>query len=886
MFHYGNVGGGKTVSQISQMSATERAKLRKANPVQEELDRRTKGLMAKATVEEQAFASNMRFETLCARFPSTTFYKNDKVLEATGWGLWRVDEIGLGMGTELRRTSRAIYKDLYDTIFRSEEFNDVSPEQKEEFWLERSSALMAQQTAGGRVVYTPLMETPHDIKQNPDVPGARFRTRSKGPWVATTTSLYSAAVPPGTDVARLGRSVVYWGSKYVLTNGGLLGFYTRLEAQEKIAARLRLRYPPRARVEEVGISGRNYFERLETQMPLRSGFNIDFNSMTSVVEMSKVAVVKGDSDAGLVWRTVTGAETKVVRRNVALSDVITATRITREAAEVVEEGGRAALAGLLRSGSLNMGKPKFEVIDWAKYDSKVRSIKVANSCMQVHLGVACAAFAKTMQTVRKDGDGGRGNLYAWTPVHGGMARLMELCSVAEDGDRFKLFYYSDNVFAFDTEDRTWISLDVAKMESSSTVEEGQVSMEYIMERMTVTNASDPDISSLRALISVQGAELAHDPVCVRGPYSFKASGLSTGSPNTFLQNHTRMAATIPELHFCFNRLPDSENPLLRGLAAARANPEEDVTLEFPTRAQVAFDLELTAVSDPAYGPLGVAPGATDWKPTYHALDEAYNDPRTSFDGSWGKGLVRTDILGFDTVWYQVPVPGSAAEIFPVAVGVLSWDRLWKLIMFRKTDYQQFEMPEDLAAWAETNDVNTTSVQALLVNLTNLMTLIGAYFVGGFAYEDTAAMIMTLAVDIMYHSSARMKDIIASVSPDLAEDSISKFTEEAMRALVEAFNMSVVTGVADDSDEEEEPAEVFDIEQAATERTEASARNRALLSGCKDLVYGMLKLRAAGTPSQLRELLETHVNARSVILTLHYPPAEARRYGAGLRRRRE
>jgi len=443
-----------------------------------------------------------------------------------------------------------------------------------------------------------------------------------------------------------------------------------------------------------------------------------------------------------------------------------------------------------------------------------------------------------------------------------------LSEATRPGPRFLLLYYSDNVFAFDRQDLLWISMDVAKMESSSTVEEGRASMEFIMSNLKIDGRSEVP-QGLSNLMSIQGAELAHDVLCVRGDSAFRASGLSTGSPNTFLQNHTRMAAAVPEMDFCFNNLPDDHNPLVIALHQALEDPSKDVTLRFPPGAIVPFDLELTAVSDTRFGPYARAPGISHFAPVYHTLADATMEPRTAFDGDYGHGLVRTDVLGFDTVVYGVVNPHG--DLSTIYVGVLSWERIWKIIMFRKTDQEKPDVQTLLSGLPMEFHEKVTTATTLLTNVINLGTLIGAYLVGGFAYFDTEVELKSIAVELALRVFRDFKSMTSSSTAELTEEGRAQFVLEAMQSIQDTIHILTETGMA---------VENVNVESYTTVGTELAG----LLTTCRDFITGVLTHGRDEDVTTFKNQTNQFLNAEKVILALHYPASVAQTFGVSARHR--
>jgi hypothetical protein len=576
---------------------------------------------------------------------------------------------------------------------------------------------------------------------------------------------------------------------------------------------------------------------------------------------------------------------KVERQSVIESDLWTAVDLASLALRIYNESNTetecsAALWQVMRANGMNEGKPKHETIEISKLFTKIRSIKVGQAYMQMQLGMLCTAFARRMKNVTTDGMlASNGNMYSWTPVHGGMHSLItQLFTLDQkvNRERYFLFYYSDNVYVWDVKEKELWSLDVAKMESTSTVAEGMAIVNFMWVHtvdlmMEIDDLREDGVmylpgtdsavrAAMRHLLQAQGSVLNHDVICQRGHACFRALGLSTGSASTFLDNHLRMASSRPEMQTVFNS--EHEGVTHFEQSAKNALAGESKVYSFPSGAMVPFDLEFTATTSPSAAgtelhevrpPEGGYPAHL--VPSYMGLQQAMDNPGTL--DRFGP-MSRTDLLGFDTTFVIVTEEDGVVGVqapFVYAVGALSWDRVWKIIMFRKTDIggkEKTDMPssrtkmyEELVG--EFGVPVASAVDASLVAYTNLSAVYSAYAMGGFAYKDTHDQATALIHFLVRDIYKKMSEVYATVNHAQKELLLGVIGMAAKKVLVSAIN---------DFLPDEETVEEMS-EEGMSIKARTLARSIALMRGEITSTEGADGL-AAALADRRRVLLELHL----------------------------
>lgn len=743
MSFYAASGQALSFSQLTSLSAKAQKELRGRSS----FNKRLTGFSPSKLISDadQALKTPEQVAKAC---PNVVFYNQDEVVSKTA--------VSYGLVQHFPNDTTFIPQ-VVETL------TDLTPEQ--------AADIINTATYGMNYV------DPGILAQMP----ASFKINHKTvlPWRAPFSAL--DATPPNALSSEM-RSIVEdsvsaWARFYTLTNGGRAGFFYRLNGQELIARDLLQRYPDRT---GVGRSGMDMRQRIQASLRCNQStkFKIsDYASAFNILTSPYRTVVRA-SDAGAAWNAYANErqQSKVKKADTFIADAYSASLLS-------DQAKRRDAVNLIRSNSFNIMKPKFEVIETAKITTKVRSIKVANSYLQVQLGMLTTAFAETMSKSNQPTATLPINLYAWTGFRGGMNDVITKIfkSLSDDSFRYVSLFYSDNLFIFDKYNRRFYSLDVAKMESSSTVDEALIATSVMLDHVDMTpgQAQQAGLTHVRRLILAQAGVGAHDVVGCYDDIFFRASGLSTGSPNTFMQNHLRMASAVQEFMTYLKDSPDALEDFYQ-LTKTKKNP-----IAIPPTYIVPFDLELAAVDQPEH-PLCVPthpPEVYKTVPTYIPLNQIADfTNRGTVDEDGFSPITRVDLLGFDLV--TVNNPSDPAQ--PYFCACLSWPRVWKTISYRKTEANA-DMVEK---------VDQSRVHAVKINLISLGALMTTMWSGGYAYRDTYMVIRMTASLLIQQIHEQCLAIRRVVNTSAVDDPTQSVPMDIVRQEVKTDISTMFFGTAD------------------------------------------------------------------------------------------
>jgi hypothetical protein len=364
------------------------------------------------------------------------------------------------------------------------------------------------------------------------------------------------------------------------------------------------------------------------------------------------------------------------------------------------------------ANSIAFAKPKFEVIKVADLQRKIRKITVGDSSNQVLLGAVCTAFTKSLHTFNNttNYEDNGGSLYGFNPFYRSMHRFI---SEMRENREPRLFRYSDNLFYFDG--TRFLGFDVAKMESSSTIQEAEVIMDFIND--TVDSSQSDPIGAM--MTRVQGSVLCHDNVVIRSNWCMLAKGLSSGSQNTFLINDMRMASAVFELR---RMLDDGLGQRFHEAFKAKKALNTEGYI-------VPFVLEPTACDDDSGVYTGFRvrdePAGLNYQPPFVTLATYFSNKAVA-DLPHGTltefgYIILLDILG----WDATAVMFEGELIF---CSCLSYHRVWKIALFRKSETNDFRNA-DPRVHSKKN-----ALDQIIDHAINYFTTLTAIWVGGYAYS--------------------------------------------------------------------------------------------------------------------------------------------------------
>lgn len=510
---------------------------------------------------------------------------------------------------------------------------------------------------------------------------------------------------------------------YMLTNGCSEGQLSRLKACWEQAATYQS-FPDYDR--------EDYFNTVSEVLPLESqNMSPDelYNTMITTSMDDHLLKVSTSSDAGEVWRVApeNSNHSRMTRDRVIVGDIVTANTLIDHLMNMPGEDVDAFLADLRRD-ALVLLKPKYEVIERKKYTTKVRNIMVMNSYLQLPFGKWMQRVYDRLPKAGSDINTSRGTrlcqtLHGFAPLYGRMNDF--LSKVAENGRRlfeetgqeWTVYFYSDNMYGWHHSSGTWVSMDVSKMESTSTVAEARILIEYLLQDDNV----DYDHSLTKFLIFL-GADACHYVPFLFKEYLSVFPGLGSGSQDTFLVNHMRNAYYVTKVEQWLNENVDDPATLTPGFVVASGLTK--------------YELQVTTNSAIPETLMGV---------TYAHPNEAVYEPADQF-GS----IIRLDLLGNDGYCYS-------NEGVDMILPALSIDRLMKAITFRKRYNTDHPEEEGEASASE----GAGNYRGLVENITSFGTMFGLYVNGGYAYRETDLLIGSIANILV----AQIKEGLAQLQPN-------------------------------------------------------------------------------------------------------------------------
>lgn len=565
---------------------------------------------------------------------------------------------------------------------------------------------------GGQILFS-MVQTSAETGQV--VPKFNVVYRMEPLWRLPATVLMNPTaemkLSPAYDRVRKHYNII--ASTYSLTNGCLAGQINRLVDTTRVKNEVMERSPNRfyspdttfKLIDELlGISPTlPKVDKLETWYRiLTPGSSLGWSDEEDV---DKLFTYEPTASAGLIWLN------NQKRDQVILADIQYHQSVMEFVLGAEDSGDMVlffkVLQEMMDRVKLVQIKPKYEITKIAKIRDKVRNIFVYPSCYQVGLGCFCQYFKRYLP---KPMENGGSSLAGFTPMYGSLNIIIKtiMMKCENDGDHSGAFYSDNSYFMKRISENSykWYSTDVEKMESTSTVEEGRMTMEYMMR---VTGV--PKSSALYQYLRYIGGDFSHDAVGVLGNMLIQVPGLSSGSQTTFLTNHIRMARAYSIML-----------PIISSTGVLdRLKDGEKVPFNY-AQDEIFFNLELTTTSD--FKPL---PGSIYEGIRFVPLKMEYEDDECGTLTTFG-GIVRLDTLGFDGTVVRLD-PGEFPEDDPYTIcACLDYERLMKAIAFRKT--KQADQKDDKVG-AVANFVN------LIVEIMTMQTL---YIVGGYAYPETHMLI--------------------------------------------------------------------------------------------------------------------------------------------------
>lgn len=407
-------------------------------------------------------------------------------------------------------------------------------------------------------------------------------------------------------------------------------------------------------------------------------------------------------------------------------------------------------------------KPKNEVTTTKAIYGKTRNVYVYNSSDQTLLGV----FLRYVETVTASKDWGNNSnvktamsLSGWSAPYGNLNGLINRLALQAklNNRRFAGMSYSDNFYIWDNANHLLYSIDVAKMEATSSPIDGEQMIAAYAKLIGVDTQS-----YLMRFMSFLAGEFSHNCTGVLGMFCLYVRGLMSGSQATFNINHFRMV--------------NEANSIIEQV---EANPSliVDAEIDAVLAIKTPFRFTLTAV-------LGKAP-ATQVEAigsTYLNLVDATGFVSAMEDANPGSTLetvtplVWMDVLGFDgclfvynpdkvfsilatyndnmlladdviellrqaTPAVAEPIDSSATVQTTAVASCLAHERLMKAIYFRKNSFsKQMRKPKVQAMMSDVKYTSATEVVNILDTTLHILTLYNLYWFGGFAYPDASAAI--------------------------------------------------------------------------------------------------------------------------------------------------
>lgn len=604
------------------------------------------------------------------------------------------------------------------------------------------------------------------------VPNFTTNRRAVGPWkVAVTASepgLVGVAGRPELNDPRVMEAIrntsIHIARKYCLTNGFYEGQMNRLAGCWHEAR---------------AYSGVSPFNRPDYSRVLKERFLTGTYGLVSEdsvlrlmmptnVDEARFFKVSMESDAGIIWRRTdldsTANKNTVVRANVMLSDLAIACRGIQRLYEAEPEAVEPLIDSLKHASIVEL-KPKFEIIEKEKMRTKVRNVMVFDSYLQLPLGIALSIMSDRIPKWLGAGDSpANRSLYGFVAFYGGLDRTIRKMTddVRSTGRRFGTYFYSDNIYVYDAQTNEITSMDVTKMEATSTSEEARRAFSC----MLATLGWNPTWRISRLLLFLF-AEVSHYCPIITQDYLSVFPGLSSGSQGTFVVNHLRNVFYSDLVERYLNdTYPNGTDTGFK----------VDQVVAAPG---LRFELKVTAVTG---DPSQMKKLRAEEPVKYVSMANARPYPIDEFSDE----VCPFDFLGFDGQY--VIVDGE-----PVWVAVLSYERLYKAIMFRKRE-------------TETPETGNVELDGLLGNVINLTTMFTLYMTGGYGFRTTHTLILRIVAVLMaqINETINTAKAIALTTGESAETRIRNHVRREAAAYV--------SGNADD-DAEPNPEAGYDADGA-------------------------------------------------------------------------
>lgn len=574
------------------------------------------------------------------------------------------------------------------------------------------------------------------------------------------------------DIDLVVKAIDYTVKTWILSSGGEVGQFNRIKNTRAVGQHWRKIFPTERRVDAAYMADMRKAWKLEQTdfhkfKDMRHIYVFaatgDYDDHFSVVNLKSTAgpgyskeVKRGDVEITEVFlaNTIVGLMSEL--EDPELVGSLSAEKWSKEHRKSVS----AQFDAFCRMTAVVWIKPKYEIMKIANLLTKVRNICVFPSWMQV---VLSRFLTRLNMWEAKPLTGASHSLKGFSHMYCGMDSVIRQLFLVGFG------FYSDNLY-YMTPQKTLLSMDVEKMESTSCREEARVVMSYILANLGVP------ASALADYLIKCGADYCHDNRGSIGDYTMEVIGLMSGSVSTFLVNHGRMAVACTRIKRWFALSPDV-------LKSVMATPRGTL-ITIPPEVGVYFGLELTSTTADRYdtkdGSVSVSP--------YMDFTDAAQQPGTLKD--FGP-IVKADMLGCDVTTVVLPedrvkYPTHAGKV--IYLGALEFERTMKAIMFRK---QKATFKNNKGSIA-----NGDAIQ-LINQVTELSTLFTLYITGGYAYPETHMLITATAVRI----ALLMRDTIKSALKaggiteiDAASDFLTNIVYDALSNRVDVEEGGLSIGV--------------------------------------------------------------------------------------------
>lgn len=536
--------------------------------------------------------------------------------------------------------------------------------------------------------------------------------QSVAAWLAPYNAINSSQANDEPRWKSAIRAFVACTHRYILSNGGLYGQIARVKNTNTIGEGLRTLHPEASRVGSQG-AWDQYVSDVKTS------WFIHGDTMT-LGDLYTQLFTRSVGDEWLkINKTATcgpGYPTTDTRKQTFTSDIFVANSTLGRLSNLdldVEKGlitrdtAHTAMRPILEWYEAVMKvwvKPKFEVMLREKLFTKVRNIYVFPSFAQVLIGKFCSIFNAYNNEVL--GNSGY-SLKGFNPMYSQLDRIIKEIMTKQWA------FYSDNVYYYSKATKTLYSLDVEKMESTSTPQEGALAVTMMLSAFGL----DQETCLGRFLIATGGV-YANDRTGALGDYSGTVIGLMSGSQTTFLINHFRMACAT-------TRLRAHQDELEKLLETTPSGSG----IKIPREWGIYFYLERTcSTADPKSENACISCESS----RYVNIEMAYQSPGTIYKMG---PIVHLDMLGFDGTTVTFPEENFGDQNGQtVMLACLDYERLMKAITYRKPGKRQ----------KPTQDKKTQQVQTMVVLVVEIMTLRTLYITGGYAYQEASDLLITTA----------------------------------------------------------------------------------------------------------------------------------------------